>query len=170
MGASRRGDSRGGDDAGATKTSSGGGSGTMQRPSATRGSDQTAGSGVSNYRSAGRATPFDQRDMKKGPYKGSARQWEEMTSDRARMSEMAIRMDENNREIEMQKLEIRRLREQVRMLLRRGSLGAGQDPMNDLPPVADIPTRASPDRSQLKSREFSPDLPGAQGSPTSPSP
>merc|ERR1711924_203673 len=34
------------------------------------------------------------------------------------------RLDENNREIEMQKLEIRRLREQVRTLLRRGSVDA----------------------------------------------
>merc|ERR1712195_362450 len=95
------------------------GGGAIQRPTATRGSDGTAASGVSNYRSAGRATPFDQRDMKKGPYKGSARQWEEMTSDRARMAEMAIRLDENNREIEMQKLEIRRLREQDRKLWQR---------------------------------------------------
>jgi len=84
-----------------------------QRAPPTRQSDVSSGSAVSNYRSAGRATPFDQRDKKKGPYKGSARQWEEMTSDRARMAEMAIRLDENNREIEMQKLEIRRLREQV---------------------------------------------------------
>merc|ERR1712070_1206046 len=111
-----------------------GNQGGGSRQLATRQSEKTAvsgGSGVSNYRSAGRATPFDQRDAKKGPYKGSARQWEEMTSDRARMAEMAIRLDENNREIEMQKLEIRRLREQVRMLLRRGSLGATQDSAED---------------------------------------
>merc|ERR1712070_295622 len=155
MGASRRGDSRGGDDAGATKTSSGGGSGTMQRPSATRGSDQTAGSGVSNYRSAGRATPFDERQGKKGPYKGSARQWEEMTSDRARMAEMAIRLDENNREIEMQKLEIRRLHEQVRMLLRRGSAAAQElNTSGDLTEHTQIPAAAAGERGALRSREF----------------
>merc|ERR1711998_383276 len=88
-----------------------------------------AGSQASgNYRSVGKGTPFDQRDKRAHPYKGSTRQWEEMATDRARMAEMAIRLDENNREIEMQKLEIRRLREQVRTLLRRGSIGADMGP------------------------------------------
>ena len=58
-----------------------------------------------------------------------------MATDRARMGEMAMRLDENNREIEMQKLEIRRLREQVRTLLRRGSLdvGMGDPDMSNMP-------------------------------------
>merc|ERR1711907_425967 len=139
--------------------------GGMSQKPPTRQSDVSGGSNVTNYRSAGRATPFDLRDKKKGPYKGSARQWEEMTSDRARMSEMAIRMDENNREIEMQKLEIRRLREQVRMLLRRGSLGATQDSAEDPAAMfseqpAEIPlSGASPERGALRSREFSAVLP-----------
>merc|ERR1711970_849973 len=103
----------------------------------TRQSERSGASGSQasgNYRSVGKGTPFDQRDKRAHPYKGSARQWEEMATDRARMTEMAMRMDENNREIEMQKLEIRRLREQVRMLLRRGSLGGAQDP-SDIEPA-----------------------------------
>merc|ERR1711924_213704 len=43
------------------------------------------------------------------------------------------RLDENNREIEMQKLEIRRLREQVRTLLRKGSVDGGiPDALDDM--------------------------------------
>jgi len=154
-----RGDSRGGDDsAGGAKGGTPGG-GAIQRPTATRGSDGTAASGVSNYRSAGRATPFDQRDMKKGPYKGSARQWEEMTSDRARMAEMAIRLDENNREIEMQKLEIRRLREQVRMLLRRGSQAVAEMPDGGMDFGGNPDAGGPAERGALRSREFATTLP-----------
>merc|ERR1711865_732858 len=150
-----RGDSRGGDE------SAGGAKGG------------TAASGVSNYRSAGRATPFDQRDMKKGPYKGSARQWEEMTSDRARMAEMAIRLDENNREIEMQKLEIRRLRDQVRILLRRGSQASQELPADGMDfgaaPGDDMPG-GGVERGALASREFATTLPELpEGIPSSPS-
>jgi len=105
----------------------------------TRQSDRSGGSGSQmsggNYRSVGKGTPFDQRDKRNHPYKGSARQWEEMATDRARMTEMAMRLDENNREIEMQKLEIRRLREQVRTLLRRGSVDATMGvPDSDMAP------------------------------------
>merc|ERR1712057_70809 len=92
--------------------------GRMSSPP-TRQSERSGGSGSQmsgNYRSVGKGTPFDQWDKRAHPYKGSARQWEEMATDRARMAEMAMRLDENNREIEMQKLEIRRLREQVRTL------------------------------------------------------
>jgi len=154
-----RGDSRGGDEsAGGAKGGTPGG-GAIQRPTATRGSDGTAASGVSNYRSAGRATPFDQRDMKKGPYKGSARQWEEMTSDRARMAEMAIRLDENNREIEMQKLEIRRLREQVRMLLRRGSQAVAEMPDGGMDFGGNPDAGGPAERGALRSREFATTLP-----------
>merc|ERR1739848_975511 len=101
--------------------------GGRQSSPPTRQSERSGGSGSQasgNYRSVGKGTPFDQRDKRAHPYKGSARQWEEMATDRARMAEMAMRLDENNREIEMQKLEIRRLREQVRTLLRRGSVDA----------------------------------------------
>jgi len=169
-GGGSRGESRGGDGAGPPK---GGTAGAVQRPNATRGSDQTAASGVSNYRSAGRATPFDQRDMKKGPYKGSARQWEEMTSDRARMAEMAIRLDENNREIEMQKLEIRRLRDQVRILLRRGSQASQELPADGMDfgaaPGDDMPG-GGVERGALASREFATTLPELpEGIPSSPS-
>jgi len=112
---------------------------SQQGPPQSRQTDRSAVSAQSgtsgNYRSVGKATPFDARDKRAQPYKGSTRQWEEMATDRARMGEMAMRLDENNREIEMQKLEIRRLREQVRTLLRRGSLdvGMGDPDMSNMP-------------------------------------
>merc|ERR1711959_145288 len=110
--------------------------GARQSSPPTRQSERSVASGSQasgNYRSVGKGTPFDQRDKRSHPYKGSARQWEEVTSDRARMAEMAMRLDENNREIEMQKLEIRRLREQVRTLLRKGSVDGGiPDALDDM--------------------------------------
>merc|ERR1711959_229391 len=140
--------------------------GARQSSPPTRQSERSVASGAGsqasgNYRSVGKGTPFDQRDKRSHPYKGSARQWEEVTSDRARMAEMAMRLDENNREIEMQKLEIRRLREQVRMLLRRGSAAAQElNTTGDLTAETEIPATA--ERGALRSREFAttlPDLP-----------
>jgi len=163
--------------------------GGRQSSPPTRQSERSQGSGSQasgNYRSVGKATPFDARDKRNQPYKGSTRQWEEMATDRARMAEMAIRLDENNREIEMQKHEIRRLREQVRTLLRRGSMDAsmGAPDMGGAEDLASYGVTApSGDGQQvLQGRPFSatlPDLPEqrtgnvgsrppSQQSPTSP--
>lgn len=147
--------------------------GGRQSSPPTRQSERSHGSGSqasANYRSVGKGTPFDQRDKRSHPYKGSTRQWEEMATDRARMAEMAIRLDENNREIEMQKLEIRRLREQVRTLLRRGSIDANMgvsDAIGGMPDDLDAygPGDSIDGQQVLQGRPFSatlPDLPEQQ--------
>lgn len=65
--------------------------GGRQSSPPTRQSERSQGSGSQasgNYRSVGKGTPFDQRDKRAHPYKGSTRQWEEMATDRARMAEV----------------------------------------------------------------------------------
>jgi hypothetical protein len=69
-----------------------------------------------------KVSPYLQRKMqhsasldmsKSGVMKGSTKPFSEVAATRGKISGMMSQLDENNREIEMQKLEIRRLREQV---------------------------------------------------------
>jgi hypothetical protein len=58
-------------------------------------------------------------------HKGNALSWNELvSSERAKVAAMLSQLDENNREIEGQRYEIKRLREQVQMLLQRAPIDA----------------------------------------------
>jgi hypothetical protein len=71
--------------------------------------------------------------------KGSTRPLVEMSATRGRIGSMLEQLDENNREIEMQRLEIRRLREQVQLLCQHLSPADAQALRNSL-----IHARAGP--------------------------
>ena len=101
------------------------GSGTTMPPATKRpdsGGGGKSGSGMMAPPTSGSTTPGLSRPSSKGGrvHKGNALSWNELvSSERAKVAAMLTQLDDNNREIEGQRYEIKRLREQVQMLLQR---------------------------------------------------
>jgi hypothetical protein len=106
----------------------------------------SAGAGVAPP-SSSMTSPGPSRPTSKGGrvHKGNALSWNELvSSERAKVAAMLTQLDENNREIEGQRYEIKRLREQVQMLLQRAPLesdmGAEMDNRSYTAPLHRDPT------------------------------
>ena len=76
--------------------------------------------------------------------RGTTKQMDELSSVRVKMSELLGQLDDNNREMAMQRREIKRLRDQVRIL-------ATQQQRPPMPPPAGLPGARLPPTSPLSS-------------------
>ena len=93
--------------------------------------------------------------------RGTTKNMEELTSVRVKMGELLGQLDDNNREMAMQRREIKRLREQVRVLATRGASPTQSFP--GAPPGPGRPTAFRPGAHQLPPAGTRIDLAGSMG-------
>jgi len=111
--------------------SSGMGMGGILPPALSQQSTSASGGGVSSAGPRGRLI------------KGSTRPLVEVSSTRGKVSGMLAQLDDNNREIELQRGEIRRLREQVHLLVSQLSKGRRLDALSPPPQLGQEHSHAS---------------------------